>query len=56
MDVCTVTHRNILRTHFYVKFYSFALTKFKLFDIKNFIFFGHKTCTVRSTNKKKKKK
>ena len=42
--VCTVTHRNILRTH-----------KFKLFDIKNFNFFGHKTCTVRSTNKKKKK-
>ena len=52
----TVTHRNILRTHFYVKFQSFALTRFKLFDIRNFIFFGHKTCTVRSTTKKNKKK
>ena len=50
----TVTHRNFLRTHFYVKFQSFALTKLKLFDITIFNFFGHKTCTVRSTNKKKK--
>ena len=53
--LCTVIHRNVLRTHFYVKFQSFALTKFKLFDITNFIFFSHKTCTVRSTNKQKKK-
>ena len=55
MYLYTVTHKNILRTHFYVKFQSFALTKGKLFDITNFIFFGHKTCTVRSTNKQKKK-